>query len=74
MTDPASMPASASTPLGRRSADLARLADTTWDVLIVGGGIVGVGALLDAASRGLDRRPHRAGRHRLGDVVYGPRG
>lgn len=53
MTDPASMPASASTPLGRRSADLARLADTTWDVLIVGGGIVGVGALLDAASRGL---------------------
>jgi glycerol-3-phosphate dehydrogenase len=53
MTDPASMPASASTPLGRRSADLARLADTTWDVLIVGGGIVGVGALVDAASRGL---------------------
>jgi glycerol-3-phosphate dehydrogenase len=30
-----------------------RLAGTTWDVVIVGGGIVGAGALLDAASRGL---------------------
>ena len=29
-------PASAPTPLERRSADLARLVDTTWDVLIVG--------------------------------------
>jgi glycerol-3-phosphate dehydrogenase len=53
MTAPASMPASAPTPLERRSADLARLVDTTWDVLIVGGGVVGAGALLDAASRGL---------------------
>ena len=41
-------------PLQRRSADLARLVDTTWDVLIVGGGVVGAGALLDAVSRGLD--------------------
>jgi glycerol-3-phosphate dehydrogenase len=40
-------------PLVRRSADLRRLADEHWDLLIVGGGIVGVGALLDAASRGL---------------------
>ncbi len=40
-------------PLDRRRADLARLAGTEWDVVIVGGGIVGAGALLDAASRGL---------------------
>jgi glycerol-3-phosphate dehydrogenase len=53
VTDPASTRAPGSTPLERRSADLARLVDTTWDVLIVGGGIVGAGALLDAASRGL---------------------
>ena len=53
MTAPASMPASLPTPLERRAADLARLVDTTWDVLIVGGGVVGAGALLDAASRGL---------------------
>ena len=53
MTDPASTPASASAPLERRAADVARLAATTWDVVIVGGGIVGAGALLDAVSRGL---------------------
>jgi glycerol-3-phosphate dehydrogenase len=41
------------TPLERRAADLARLADEPWDLLIVGGGITGAGALLDAASRGL---------------------
>jgi glycerol-3-phosphate dehydrogenase len=40
-------------PLASRAADLGRLADTTWDVLIVGGGVVGAGALLDATSRGL---------------------
>ena len=40
-------------PLERRTADLTRLADERWDLLIVGGGIVGAGALLDAASRGL---------------------
>ena len=40
-------------PLARRAADLERLADEHWDLLIVGGGIVGAGALLDAASRGL---------------------
>ena len=53
MTDPASTPASVSAPLERRAADIARLAATTWDVVIVGGGIVGAGALLDAVSRGL---------------------
>ncbi|HYO41621.1 MAG TPA: glycerol-3-phosphate dehydrogenase/oxidase [Candidatus Limnocylindrales bacterium] len=41
------------TPSERRAADLARLADERWDLLIVGGGIVGAGALLDAASRGM---------------------
>ena len=53
MIDPALTPASGSTPLERRSTELTRLVDTTWDVLIVGGGVVGSGALLDAASRGL---------------------
>src|SRR4051794_6201705 len=42
-----------SAPLERREADLRRLADESWDVLVVGGGIVGAGAMLDAASRGL---------------------
>ncbi len=39
--------------LQRRASDLASLGRETWDVVIVGGGIVGTGALLDAASRGL---------------------
>ena len=39
-------------PAWRRSVLLA-LADEKFDILIVGGGIVGVGALLDATSRGL---------------------
>ena len=62
MTEPASMPASSPastpapvavpTPMARRAADLAALVDTIWDVLIVGGGVVGAGALLDATSRG----------------------
>src|SRR5512134_2065743 len=37
----------------RRAADLGRLADERWDLLVVGGGIVGAGAMLDAVSRGL---------------------
>jgi glycerol-3-phosphate dehydrogenase len=37
----------------RRAADLARVAGTTADVVVVGGGVVGAGAALDAASRGL---------------------
>lgn len=40
-------------PLDRRERDLRRLADESWDLLIVGGGIVGAGAFLDAAARGL---------------------
>ncbi|MFL5685499.1 MAG: glycerol-3-phosphate dehydrogenase/oxidase [Chloroflexota bacterium] len=53
MTLATPMSASGSKPLARRSADLDRLVDTTWDVVIIGGGVVGSGALLDAASRGL---------------------
>ena len=41
------------TPLDRRRRDLAALADGPLDVLVVGGGIVGSGAALDAATRGL---------------------
>jgi glycerol-3-phosphate dehydrogenase len=37
----------------RRAADLARLADRRYDVVVIGGGVTGVGAALDAASRGL---------------------
>jgi len=37
----------------RRDADLVRLAQETFDVLIIGGGVTGAGAALDAASRGL---------------------
>jgi glycerol-3-phosphate dehydrogenase len=40
-------------PLERRGLDLAGVARETWDVVIVGGGIVGTGALLDAVSRGM---------------------
>jgi len=47
MTEPTSV------VLDRRDADLATLAGETWDVVIVGGGIVGTGALLDAVSRGM---------------------
>ena len=36
-----------------RAAGLRRLADTEFDVLVVGGGITGCGVALDAASRGL---------------------
>ncbi len=50
---PATVPARAALPLERRQADLRVLAAETWDVVIVGGGIVGAGALLDAVSRGL---------------------
>jgi glycerol-3-phosphate dehydrogenase len=50
-----SNPATAANPsaLDRRRAALERLAGERWEVLIVGGGIVGAGALLDATSRGL---------------------
>lgn len=37
----------------RLAADLRRLAEEEFDVLVVGGGVTGAGAALDAASRGL---------------------
>ncbi len=37
----------------RREADLARLRGQRFDVLIIGGGVTGAGATVDAASRGL---------------------
>jgi glycerol-3-phosphate dehydrogenase len=37
----------------RRRADRTRLADEVVDVLVIGGGVTGAGAALDAASRGL---------------------
>jgi glycerol-3-phosphate dehydrogenase len=37
----------------RRDADLARLRRERFDVLIIGGGVTGAGAAVDAASRGL---------------------
>ena len=40
-------------PIDARRGSVAALADGTWDVVIVGGGIVGSGALLDAVSRGM---------------------
>jgi glycerol-3-phosphate dehydrogenase len=46
-------PARQGTPLERRAGDVASLGRQSWDVVIVGGGIVGAGALLDATSRGM---------------------
>lgn len=40
-------------PLDQRAAALGALGRERYDVLVVGGGITGVGALLDATSRGL---------------------
>ncbi|GAA4932731.1 glycerol-3-phosphate dehydrogenase/oxidase [Actinoplanes utahensis] len=37
----------------RRTADLRRLRDEQFDVLVIGGGVTGAGAAVDAASRGL---------------------
>jgi glycerol-3-phosphate dehydrogenase len=44
---------SAKLDLAYRTAGLRALAETEFDVLVVGGGVVGAGAALDAASRGL---------------------
>ena len=50
---PVATPAPVTPPLVRRAVDLRTLTSETWDVVIVGGGIVGSGALLDAVSRGM---------------------
>jgi glycerol-3-phosphate dehydrogenase len=47
------MPAKGALDARKRGADLSRLADGQFDVLVIGGGITGAGAALDAASRGL---------------------
>lgn len=39
--------------MARRAADLRRLRSERFDVLVIGGGVTGTGAALDAASRGL---------------------
>nr|WP_201469837.1 glycerol-3-phosphate dehydrogenase/oxidase [Microbacterium hydrocarbonoxydans] len=39
--------------VARRAVELARAADETVDLLVIGGGITGVGVALDAAARGL---------------------
>jgi glycerol-3-phosphate dehydrogenase len=52
--------------LDRRAKDVAALAGGPLDVLVVGGGIVGSGALLDAATRGL-----RAGLVEREDIAVG---
>jgi glycerol-3-phosphate dehydrogenase len=53
-------------PLESRQRDLAALADGQLDILVVGGGIVGSGALLDAVTRGL-----RAGLVEREDIAVG---
>jgi glycerol-3-phosphate dehydrogenase len=53
MIEPSESPPRRLPPLERRALDLATVAGETWDVVIVGGGIVGSGALLDAVSRGM---------------------
>jgi glycerol-3-phosphate dehydrogenase len=53
MIEPSESPPRRVPPLERRALDLATVAGETWDVVIVGGGIVGSGALLDAVSRGM---------------------
>ena len=53
MIEPSETPPRRMLPLERRAHDLASLTAETWDVVIVGGGIVGAGALLDAVSRGM---------------------
>ena len=44
------------TPLSpqRRAADVDRMRHTTFDVLVIGGGVTGTGIALDAATRGLE--------------------
>jgi glycerol-3-phosphate dehydrogenase len=47
------LPAAGRLDPARRQRDLARLAEGTFDIVVIGGGVTGSGAALDAASRGL---------------------
>lgn len=49
-----------------RRRDLERLANEHWDLVVVGGGVVGTGILLDAVSRGL-----RVALVEQDDIAYG---
>ena len=53
-------------PLERLHRDLETLANERWDLVVVGGGIVGAGILLDAVSRGL-----RAALIEQDDIAWG---
>ncbi|QRY42837.1 glycerol-3-phosphate dehydrogenase/oxidase [Mycolicibacterium boenickei] len=55
MTDPISAPGDGQTFLGpqQRAQAWQRLAHEQFDVVVIGGGVVGAGAALDAATRGL---------------------
>lgn len=70
MTQPAAplatSPGGAPGPLDRRRRDLERLAGERWDLVVVGGGVVGTGILLDAVSRGL-----RAALVEQDDIAFG---
>ena len=54
-------------PLGRPSAPA--LTEPQLDVVVVGGGVVGAGSALDAATRGLTVGAGRGARLRLRHVV-----
>ena len=60
-----------------RAAVLNRLDDTTYDVLVIGGGVTGAGVALDAVTRGLrvalvEKRDWAAGTSsRSGKLIHG---
>ncbi len=60
---------SVSGPLADRRAALEALARETFDIVVIGGGIVGAGILLDATSRGLS-----AALVEQNDIAYGTSG
>ncbi|HSO30840.1 MAG TPA: glycerol-3-phosphate dehydrogenase/oxidase [Candidatus Sulfomarinibacteraceae bacterium] len=66
---PADRSADPTSSIGRRRAALDALASERFDLLVVGGGVVGAGVLLDAASRGL-----RAALVEQADVAAGTSG
>jgi len=53
MAKPRSIPQSTALSVEQRAAAIAAMRDTELDILVIGGGIVGTGSALDAATRGL---------------------